>query len=228
MRRASSERGSGLVMSLMATAMFAIVTVTVYSALRYMSRESVYYLRSAQAHEEAEAGLEDALYNLRMNNNWRAGFNAKPFAEGYYTVTLTGGDPPTVASTSYFPRSISAFGRLARTIQVQAPSSTRVNLGQPFHRGLGARQLDGKLPPAVTISTGLQAAGLSPVQRPRAGSGDQWNPERPRRRARKGRLIARGGGAQVFPRSRYFWFIFESPGWTELFVHVDVRRTLVR
>jgi Tfp pilus assembly protein PilX len=129
------EKGSGLVMSLMATAMFAIVSVTIYSTLHYLSRESIYYMRAAQAQEEAEAGLEDALLQLRLDQSWHAGFKAKPLGDGSYTVTLSADIPPTVTSTGY-SAPISGFGDVARTIQVKANYYTGPNtMGSPYHVG---------------------------------------------------------------------------------------------
>ncbi len=118
-RLLASEAGSGLVMSLMATAMFGIVSLTIYCTLRYLSRESVYYMRAAQAHEAAEAGLESALYQLRLDPLWRGGYREKSFWEGAYTVTLSTEDPPWVTATGY-SASITGFGRAARTIRAKA------------------------------------------------------------------------------------------------------------
>lgn len=41
----------------------------------------------------AEAGIEDALYELTLDSNWNAGFTNKAFAGETYTVTLTGAAP---------------------------------------------------------------------------------------------------------------------------------------
>ena len=36
----------------------------------------------------AEAGIEDALHELKLNSNWRTGFNQKSLANGFYTVSV--------------------------------------------------------------------------------------------------------------------------------------------
>ena len=49
----------------------------------------------------AEAGLNDALAQLRQNPNWREGFTDKPFDAGSNTVVV---DRPTVTSTAVTSR----------------------------------------------------------------------------------------------------------------------------
>jgi hypothetical protein len=90
-------RGSTLVMNLFIMAIFALMAAIVYKSAKTTVLETVYYERSAQALSIAEAGMEDALHSLYSTATWRTGFAAKPFADGYYTVTVT-----SVSATSLF------------------------------------------------------------------------------------------------------------------------------
>ncbi len=48
----------------------------------------------------AEAGLNDAFYQIRLDPNWNAGFASKAFNGGTYTVTVEGANPdPNITST---------------------------------------------------------------------------------------------------------------------------------
>ncbi|MDD5627808.1 MAG: hypothetical protein PHU21_02000 [Elusimicrobia bacterium] len=107
------RRGSGLVMSLVCMAVFAILAAATYRLARAQTVESIFFMRSAQAQAIAEAGLEDALCNLRQSPAWNAGFNQKPFAGGFYTVTVGTGTPVTLLSRGY-SAPIAIIGRAHR------------------------------------------------------------------------------------------------------------------
>lgn len=78
-----------MVLSLVALTVVSILAVGVYSVTRAMVRESVYQLRLAQAQALAEAGMENALLQLRLTPGWRAGYTDKAFGGGSYTVTFS-------------------------------------------------------------------------------------------------------------------------------------------
>ena len=54
----------------------------------------------SEALATAEAGLEDAFMNLRLNKVWVLGFTAKTFNSGFYTVTVAGQTVTSVGTTS--------------------------------------------------------------------------------------------------------------------------------
>jgi Tfp pilus assembly protein PilX len=58
------------------------------------------HIRAAEALAVAEAGLNDALSQLRIDAGWDAGFANKAFADGAYTVTIKG-DHVTSQGTSH-------------------------------------------------------------------------------------------------------------------------------
>lgn len=113
------SRGSTLLITLISLAVFALLGVTVYRIIRSQVKEVVYQQRLAQAEYIAQAGLEDALHELYFNLSWKAGFSQKPFAGGYYTVTVSTDSPPLVTSTGY-SRKIAFFGRARSTVSARA------------------------------------------------------------------------------------------------------------
>jgi len=79
------------------------------------------HIRAVEALAIAEAGLNDALAQLRLDSSWDAGFAEKPFAGGAYTVVVAAPQITSVAT--------SAHGYVAR---VQA--EVTVAAGDPPHR----------------------------------------------------------------------------------------------
>jgi hypothetical protein len=83
---------------------------------------------AVQAMATAEAGLNDAFYQIRYDPNWSAGFSNKAFNGGTYTVTVEGANPdPNIVSTG-----TSAQGYITRvkaeiSIGTTSPHIIRVN-----------------------------------------------------------------------------------------------------
>lgn len=57
------------------------------------------YVNAAQALAIAEAGLNDALAQIRINASWQAGYTGKAFAGGTYTVTVSSGRITSVCTS---------------------------------------------------------------------------------------------------------------------------------
>lgn len=114
-----NARGSTLVISLVIMVVLMILTTGVYSITRAMVRESVYQMRVAQAQAIAEAGMEDALLQLRLSPGWRAGFTNKAFAGGSYTVTLSTDSFPWILSRGV-SRPIANQGSTDVSVRAQA------------------------------------------------------------------------------------------------------------
>lgn len=55
------------------------------------------------------------MHGIYMNTLWRTGFYQKPFAGGYYTVTLTTANPPYIVSTGY-SAPLLLTGRAVKTV----------------------------------------------------------------------------------------------------------------
>lgn len=116
MRRVPRGRaGSTLVLNLLVVTVFAMTSVIVYAAAKSQVTAVVRDARVAEAHAIAEAGLEDAMHGIYMDPLWRTGFTQKPFAGGYYTVTLSSDTPPYVVSTGY-SSSMMVMGRALKTV----------------------------------------------------------------------------------------------------------------
>jgi hypothetical protein len=78
------------------------------------------HVGGAEAMALAEAGLNDALAQLRRDPGWRAGYADKPFGGGFYTVVVEGS---TVTATA-----LTARGFVAK-IQAEMKRGTG---GSPF------------------------------------------------------------------------------------------------
>lgn len=59
------------------------------------------HVRAAEAQALAEAGLNDALAQLRARASWDTGFVDKAFAGGTYTVTVDGSQVTSVGTSAY-------------------------------------------------------------------------------------------------------------------------------
>lgn len=58
------------------------------------------HIGGAQALATAEAGLNDAMAQLRLDRGWHSGFVGKPFNGGAYTVVVNGSTIRSTAVTS--------------------------------------------------------------------------------------------------------------------------------
>jgi hypothetical protein len=110
--------GSTLVLNVLIMTVFAMTAVIVYASARSQVHAVVHDARQAQAQAIAEAGLEDAMHGLYMNPTWRGGFSQKPFAGGFYTVSLSTDDPPYIVSTGY-SAPLLLTGRAVKTVSAQ-------------------------------------------------------------------------------------------------------------
>ena len=78
--------------------LIAVFVIALLSALvmgmAQMNTEEIQLMRNhifaAEALATAEAGLNDALYEIRADPNWADGFTDKAFNGGSYDVTVTG------------------------------------------------------------------------------------------------------------------------------------------
>ena len=57
------------------------------------------HVQAAQALAVAEAGLNDALAQLRLDSTWDVGFADKPFSDGAYTVACDASQITSVGTT---------------------------------------------------------------------------------------------------------------------------------
>ena len=92
--------GSVLLITIFATALLSAITIGILQ----MNTEEIQLMRNqiyaAKAQAIAEAGLNDAFSELRVDSSWNSGFSNKVFDDGSYTVTVSGTLPNlTITST---------------------------------------------------------------------------------------------------------------------------------
>ena len=95
-----TSNGSALLLAVFAIALLAAVIM----GMLQMNTEEIQLMQNqvwaAQAFAVAEAGLNDALAQIRTDREWDDGFDGKLFEGGSYTVSVTGSLPdPTIEST---------------------------------------------------------------------------------------------------------------------------------
>lgn len=131
-----------MVSSLLAMAVLAILGALVYRLTRTQIVESIYHMRLAQAHELAEAGVEDALRELTENPAWRTGFTNKPFAGGSYTVRLSTHFPPHITASGY-SKVMLVFGRAVKNVEVRTSYIPVLGAAGSFCRAGSQFKVDG-------------------------------------------------------------------------------------
>jgi type II secretory pathway component PulK len=94
------ERGSVLLMVIFIVALLSAVVMGMLQVNTEESQLMENHLHAAQAMAVAEAGLNDALAQIRTNATWHTGFTNKAFAGGTYTVTVSGGTITSVGTSS--------------------------------------------------------------------------------------------------------------------------------
>ena len=100
MKRKLIHNGSVLLITIFATALLAAITIGILQ----VNTEEIQLMRNqinaVEAQATAEAGLNDAFSELRLDSSWTTGFSSKAFNGGSYTVTVSGTLPdPTITST---------------------------------------------------------------------------------------------------------------------------------
>jgi Tfp pilus assembly protein PilX len=100
MRTAARKNGSVLLLTVFITALLSALVMGMLQVnveeIQIMHNQ----LRAAEALAVAEAGLNDALAQLRADADWDAGFTKKPFSGGTYTVTYRGSRITSVGTSS--------------------------------------------------------------------------------------------------------------------------------
>jgi hypothetical protein len=79
------------------------------------------HVYAAQALATAEAGLNDALAQLRADADWDAGFGDEPFDGGSYTVTVDGA---TILATGTTAQGFTAVVEADVTVSLGGPPYT--------------------------------------------------------------------------------------------------------
>lgn len=118
MKRRGDKAGSVLLVVVLVTALLAAVVM----GHLQMNAEEIQLMQnhvySAEALATAEAGLNDALAQLRSDSSWDTGFSNKAFNGGSYTVTVDG---TSITATGTTSRGFVARVRAELTISSDGP-----------------------------------------------------------------------------------------------------------
>jgi len=100
MKTRLKNNGTVLLITIFATALLSAITIGILQ----INTEEIQLMRNqiyaAQALAIAEAGLNDAFSELRVDSSWDSGFSNKVFDDDSYTVTVSGALPNlTITST---------------------------------------------------------------------------------------------------------------------------------
>jgi Tfp pilus assembly protein PilX len=121
------QKGSVLLISVFVSALFGAMVIGIMQLNTEEAMLTGNYMELTKAIAVAEAGLNDAYYEIRQNRNWSAGFTNKTFAGGTYTVTVSG----TLPDRSLVSTGVTAAGYKARvdadiTVSTSAPYSITI------------------------------------------------------------------------------------------------------
>lgn len=122
------NNGSVLLIVVFAIALLSVLTIGILQ----MTTEEIQLLRNqiyaTDALATAEAGLNDAFSELRVDPNWSDGFTDKAFNDGSYTVTVSGTLPNlTVESTGTSGQSFVAKVEADVTVGTSSPYIMRID-----------------------------------------------------------------------------------------------------
>ena len=126
----NKQKHTGSVM-LMAVYVIAMMSALVIGMLQ-MNTEEIQLMQNhvnlAGAVATAEAGLNDAFYEIRNDSSWTTGFTNKAFNSGTYTVTVSGTLPTlAVQSTGTSAQSFIARVEADVTVSTSSPYIIRVD-----------------------------------------------------------------------------------------------------
>ena len=116
---------------LMAVFVIAMLSALVIGMLQ-MNTEEIQLMQNQiyayMARTIAEAGLNDAYYELRSDSSWTTGFSEKSFDDGSYTVVVAGTLPSlTITSTGTSSRGFASKVEADITIGDSDPYIIRVD-----------------------------------------------------------------------------------------------------
>jgi len=111
----NNERGVALILAMMVMVALSLLTVNSFEMLSGSIRISRNHKDDLQALYVAEAGIEDAVIQLRVSRNWIAGFDEKDFDGNKYTVVVTVGTDNSVITLL----STGKAGNFQRTLEAQ-------------------------------------------------------------------------------------------------------------
>jgi hypothetical protein len=130
MNMKNQKSGSALLLVVFAVALLATLVAGILQITTEETQLMQNQVYAAEAFEIAEAGLNDAMAQIRSDRLWNTGFSAKPFAGGSYTVDVNNADIPVVTITA---SGTNAKGYVARitaqaTVGAESPCPIRIDM----------------------------------------------------------------------------------------------------
>jgi len=116
----NNERGVALILAMMVMVALSLLTVNSFEMLSGSIRISRNHKDDLQALYVAEAGIEDAVIQLRVSRNWIAGFDEKDFDGNKYTVVVTVVETVGTDNSVIKLLSTGKAGNFQRTLEAQA------------------------------------------------------------------------------------------------------------
>ena len=129
MKLKTKKNGSALLMVIFIVALLAAVVMGMLQINTNEIQIMQNQIFAAEATAIAEAGLNDAFYELRLDDEWDDGFENKVFAGGSYTVEVQS-SPPKLKVTS---TGISSQGFISKIF-------ARINVGTSFPHTISIEQ----------------------------------------------------------------------------------------
>ncbi len=122
------NKGSVILLAVFTIALMSTLVIGMLQVVTEEIQLAQNHIYSAQAVAVAEAGLNDAFYELRTDSSWNSGFTDKAFGGSSYTVTVAGALPNIAIEST----GTSGQGFMARitadvTISSSAPYIIRVD-----------------------------------------------------------------------------------------------------
>ncbi len=118
------NNGSVLLVAIFVIALLAVLTMGILQ----MNTEEIQLMRNqiyaAGALATAEAGLNDALSEIRADSSWTTGFTDKAFNSGTYTVDVNG---TTITSTGTSSQGFVARVEADVTVSTSSPYVIRID-----------------------------------------------------------------------------------------------------
>ena len=123
-----TRKGSVILIAVFAIALLATLVMGILQMNTEEIQLMVNHINSAEAQAIAEAGLNDAFYELRDDSSWTTGFTNKSFSGGTYTVTVSGTLPNlTLESTGTSSKSFVSRVEADVTVGENSPYIIRID-----------------------------------------------------------------------------------------------------
>jgi Tfp pilus assembly protein PilX len=122
MKRNRKKTGSVFLITIFIIALLSAAVTGILQMITEDTRIMRNQIFAAQALTIAEAGLNDALSEIRTDSSWDSGFNNKTFESGSYTLSVSGSLPTlTLESTGTSPQGYTAKIEANITVDSSGP-----------------------------------------------------------------------------------------------------------